>query len=85
MVVPIDGLIINGNIDPRSKEVGYMCLVKSNHVHNFFHWFNEKITYTMVYTIRRIFNPLSTSDAGEGKIPMDQYVYMWGDSDIPYL
>ena len=36
VVVSIDGLTIIGDIDPRSKEVGYMCLVWSNHPQAYF-------------------------------------------------
>ena len=53
--------------------------------HTFFHWFNVHITYPIIKNIRITFNPLSTSDADEGEVPIDQHVCMWGVSDIPYL
>ena len=36
VVVPIDELTITGNIDPRSKDVGYRCLGGSNQPHNYY-------------------------------------------------
>ena len=39
-VVPIKGLSINAHIDPRSTEVGYLCLLGSNVSQQlFFEWF----------------------------------------------
>ena len=77
VVVPIDGLTTARDIDPRIKEVGYMCLVESNYPQKK-HWFNDHITYPMVKTIRRMYNPLSTSDTNKGEVPIDQHVCMWG-------
>ena len=39
----------------------------------------------MVKNIRRKFNPISTLDADEGEVPIDQHVCMWRDIDIPCL
>ena len=36
MVVNIEGLSSNDHIDPRNKEVGYMCLVGKNVAHTYF-------------------------------------------------
>ena len=36
VVVPIEGLSINGHIDPRNKEVGYMCLIGANIAQKYF-------------------------------------------------
>ena len=85
-VVPIEGLSINGHIDPRNKEVGYMCLIGSNvSQKHFFQWYNEHITYPTIKCIRKKYNPMSQGYAEEGQVPIDQEVCMWGDSDIPYL
>ena len=51
----------------------------------FFHWFNENVTYPIVVHIRKKYNPLSTSDAEEDKIDLEQQVTMWGYSDISHL
>ena len=32
-----------------------------------------------------MYNPVSTWVTDNGEIPFDQEVYMWDDSDIPYL
>ena len=63
---------MNVHIDPRNKEVGYMCLIGANVTHaHFFDWLNENVTYPTIECIRNKFNPLSAGDAQEGKIPMD--------------
>ena len=86
LVVPVEGLSINGHIDPRNKELGYMCLIGSNVAQkHFFAWFNEHITYPTIQSIRKKYNPMSTSNPEEDEIPIDQEVCMWEDSDIPYL
>ena len=86
VVVPIIGLSMNGHIDPRNNEVGYMCLIGANYPQkHFFDWYNENGTYPTINCIRKIFNPMEQGDAEEGKIPIEQEVCMWGDSDIPYL
>ena len=42
-VVPIEGLSINGHINPRNVEVGYMCLIGTNIPQKYvFEWFNGK-------------------------------------------
>ena len=86
VVIPIEGLSINGHVDPRNKEVGYTCLIGS-HVpqKHFCDWFNENVTYPTIQSIRKKFNPMSSGDAVDGQVPIDQEVCMWGDSDIPYL
>ena len=46
VVIPIEGLSINGHIDPRNREVGYMCLIGSHVPHKyFFDWFNKNVAY----------------------------------------
>ena len=46
LVVPINGISINGHIDCRSEEVGYICLIGSNvPLIRYFHCFNEQTTY----------------------------------------
>ena len=68
LVVPIEGLSVNGHIDPRNKEVGYMCCLCSNLPQkHFFDWFYENITYPTILEIRRRYNPfreLSTEGVG---------------------
>ena len=86
VVVPIIGLSINGHIDPRNNEEGYMCLIGANYPQkHFFDWYNENITYPTIKCIRKKYNPMSQGNAEEGQIPIEQEVCMWGDSDIPYL
>ena len=42
LVVPIKGLSINGHIDPRSEEIGYLYLMGKNVPQKrFFEWFYE--------------------------------------------
>ena len=67
VVIPIEGLSVNRHIDPRNKEVGYMCLIGS-HVpqKHFFDWFNENVTYPTIQSIRKKFNPMSSGNAVEG-------------------
>ena len=85
-VVPIKGLTINGHMDPRSNEVGYLCLVGCNVAQShFFNWFYEEITCKTVKAIRSLHNPNTTPLCDDEEIPVDQRVVMWGDSDIPYL
>lgn len=54
--VPIEWLPINGHIDPRNNEVGYMYLigyvVTQKH---FINWYNENIPYLTIKCIRRKF------------------------------
>ena len=54
IVVPIEGLGINGRIDPRNKEVGYVCFMKHDvkQLH-FFDWFFNNVTYPTVVAIRK--------------------------------
>ena len=63
-----------------------MCLIGS-HVpqKHFFDWFNDNVTYPTIQSIRKKFNPMSSGNAVEGQVPVDQEVCMWGNSDIPYL
>ena len=35
--------------------------------------------------IRKLFNPISVPIGEDEDIPVDQRIFMWGDSDIPYL
>ena len=58
LVVQIEGLSVNGHIDPMNKEVGYIYFLGSNVPQNhFFDWFYENITYLTVLDIRRRYNP----------------------------
>ena len=43
LVVPIEGLSVNGHIGPRNKELGYMCCLDSNLPQNHFSDFFTKI------------------------------------------
>ena len=52
---------------------------------HFFDWFNEHITHPTIQSIRKRYNPLSTSNLEAGEIPIAPEVCIWGDSDIPYL
>ena len=73
-------------MDPRSNEVGYLCLVGCNVAQSyFFNWFYEEITCKTVKAIRSLHNPNTTPLCDDEEIPVDQRVVMWGDSDIPYL
>ena len=63
-----------------------MCLLGCNVVQkHFFDWCNERITYPTIQSIRKKYNPLSTSDPEAEEIPIDQEVCMWGDINILYL
>ena len=58
LVVPIEGLSVNGHIDPSNKEVGYMCCLCSNLPQkHFFDWFYKNITYPTISEIRRRYYP----------------------------
>ena len=82
----IKGLSINSHIDPRSEEIGYLCLMRSNvSQQRFFDWFYKNITCETILAIRKRFNPMGTIVQGNEEIAMDQRFVMWGDSDIPYL
>ena len=86
VVVPIKGLSINGHIDPRNQELGYLCLIGTNVPQkHFFAWFMENITYPTVVNIRKGFNPLSSVEELTENVSSQEEVCMWGDSDIPYL
>jgi len=53
-VVPVKGLSINGHINPRSKEVGYLCLLGTNVSQQFFFdWFYKNATCPTVKEIRK--------------------------------
>ena len=84
LVIPIEGLSINGDIDPRNREVGYMCCcgAKLPQKH-FFDWFYENVTCPTISEIRRRYNPFRTEETTD--VPPSEFVTMWGDSDIPYL
>ena len=85
-VLPIKGLCINGNIDPRCKEIGYVCLMGSNiKQSHFFDWFYENITCPILKNIKQQHNPMSISLGEDEEVPVDQRFTLWGDSDIPYL
>ena len=85
-VVPVKGMSINGHIDPRSEDVCYLCLMRSNvSQRRFFEWFYTNITCPMLKNIRRRYNPASTPLNDGEEVPDDQKFVMWGDSDIPYL
>ena len=58
------------------------CSVAQKH---FFDWCNKHITYPTIQSIRKKYNPLSTSNPEAGEIHIDQEVCIWGDSNIPYL
>ena len=86
VVAPVEGLSINGHIDPRNKEIGYVVLMGSNIPQkHFFHWFMENITCPTVINIRKKYNPLSLVEDFSTNVGSDKEVCMWGDSDIPYL
>ena len=54
IVVPIPGLAVNGHIDPRCEEVGYLCLMGQNvSQKRFFDWFYEKVTIPTCNNIRK--------------------------------
>ena len=77
IVIPIKGLSINGHIDPRNEEVGYVRCMGTNLLYKyFFEWFNETITYPTIQTIQKKFNPLTTEETQEGSIHSDQDVCM---------
>ena len=85
-VIPIEGLSVNGHLDPRSKEIGYLCLMQANvSQRQFFEWFYKNITCPTILNIRQRYNPTSTPLSEEDPIPADQKFVLWGDSDIPYL
>ena len=85
-VVPIQGLSINGHIDPRNEEIGYLCLMGSNVPQkHFFDWFYKEVTCKTVLNIRKRYNPFSLPVGEDEEVPIDQRFVMWGDSDIPYL
>ena len=85
-VVPIQGLSINGHIDPRNEELGYLCLMGANVPQkHFFDWFYKEITCKTVLNIRKRFNPFSLPVGEDEEVPTDQRFVLWGDSDIPYL
>ena len=53
VVVHVEGLRINGRIDPRNKEVGYVCFMKWDVKQlYFFDWFYNNVTYPTIVAIR---------------------------------
>ena len=86
LVIPIAGLSINGHIDPRSQEIGYLCLMGRNVPQKrFFDWFYEEITVATSSSIRKKYSYNPTANDEVIDIPIDQRFILWGDSDIPYL
>ena len=86
LVIPIPGLSINGHIDPRSNEVGYLCLMGSNVPQKrFFEWFYEEITVKTCSNIRNKYNFQPSATELPEDVPLDYRFILWGDSDIPYL
>ena len=63
VVVNVEGLGINGRIDPRNKEVGYVCFMKKDvkQLH-FFDWFYNNVTYPTVVAIRKRYNAFYDND-----------------------
>ena len=53
VVIPIEGLSMNGHIDPRNEEVGLVCLIGANVAQNHFYWYNENVTYPTFQSIRK--------------------------------
>ena len=90
VVVNVEGLGMNGRIDTRNKEVGYLCFVKKNFKQLYcFDWFYNNVTYPNVVAIRKRYNAFYDDDTehnGEEpqQIHQDKFV-LWGDSDISYL
>ena len=89
IVVPIEGLGINGRTYHRNKQVGYICFMKYNlkQLH-FFDWFFNKVTYPTVLAIRKKHNNFydENDETNEERIEHhDDKFILWGDSDIPYF
>ena len=77
---------IAGHIDPRSQEVGYLCLIgKDIPQKHFFDWYYEEIICKTVKVIRELHNPISTPTSVDYEIPSCNRFTVWGDSDIPCL
>ena len=66
VVVKLKGLGINGRIDPRNEEVGYICFMKHDvkQLH-FFDWFYNTITYPTIVAIRKRYNKFYEDDTDE--------------------
>ena len=87
LVVEMKGMGINGRIDPRNEEIGYVCFMKHDvkQLH-FFDWFYQKITYPTIVAIRKRYNQFyEDGDSDEQHDHHNDKCILWGDSDIPYL
>ena len=79
-------MAVNGHIDPRCEEVGYLCLMGHNvPQRRFFGWFYETVTISTCNNTRKKYNCSPTSAELSEEVPLDRRFLMWGDSDIPYL
>ena len=64
IVFPVEGMTINGHIDPRNRELGYACFMKQNVKQiYFFDWFYRTITYPTVQAIRAQFDSFTTNES----------------------
>ena len=87
LVVEMKGMGINGRIDPRNEEIGYVCFMKHDvkQLH-FFDWFYQTITYPTIVAIRKRYNQFyEDGDSDEQHDHHNDKCILWGDSDIPYL
>ena len=57
VVATVEGLGINGRINPRNKEAGYVCFMKKDvkQLH-FFDWFYNNVAYPTLVTVRNRYN-----------------------------
>ena len=78
IIIPTEDLIINGYVDPRNKELGYMCCISNNVPQK--NWWIKTITYPTIQKMRKRHNPFGDYD--ENAIPEYQNVMLWSDSYI---
>ena len=91
VVLPVPGLCINGHIDLRSEELGYVVFMRKDCKQlEFFEWYSESITYPGIKKLRmrygKSYNTASRDSVDDDvEILDDERVIEWGDSDIPYI
>ena len=89
--VPVKGLCVNGHLDLRNQEKGYVCFMQKDCKQlSFFEWFNEEFIYSVIVRIQNTFRKMSqlSSNISTENVEFngsEETVIEWGDSNIPYL
>jgi hypothetical protein len=84
LILEVPGLCIGGGVDPRHKEIGYICFIRSDGPNDVeaerFGLYHDMCFLPFVRTLRELYNGEST-----GQVPDEQTVVSWFDGDRAQL